>query len=372
MIKKILITGGAGFIGSHLADHLLKKNYEVRVLDNLTDQVHGPSAVWPEYLSKEIEFIRGDINNADIIQKALSGVDAVFHFAASVGVGQSMYRICRYTEVNNLGTALLLENLIGKDIKKLLIASSMSVYGEGLYKNSDGVLQNQVSRSIDQLKRCIWEPLDPDNTPLEPLPTPETKQPNLESIYALSKYGQERMALMVGRAYNIPTVALRFFNVYGSRQALSNPYTGVLAIFASRYLNGKGPIIFEDGLQKRDFVAVSDVCNACSLALEKPNVSGQVFNIGSGHPYTIREVAEKIGKVLCKEHIEPIISGKYRFGDIRHCYADISLAQRELGYKPQIDLENGIGELADWLKGQMAHDKLDLANAELVERGLTV
>ncbi len=372
MIKKILITGGAGFIGSHLADHLLKKNYEVKILDNLTDQVHGPGAVWPDYLSKEIAFIKGDINNPEIVQNALSGVDAVFHFAASVGVGQSMYRICRYTEVNNMGTALLLENLIGKTVKKLVIASSMSVYGEGLYKNSDGILQNHVARSIEQLKRSAWEPLDSNNIPLEAMPTPETKQPNLESIYALSKYGQERMALMVGRAYNIPTVALRFFNVYGSRQALSNPYTGVLAIFASRYLNGKGPVIFEDGLQKRDFVAVSDVCNACSLALENPDISGQVFNIGSGHPYTIREIAEKTGKVLCKEHIEPVISGKYRFGDIRHCYADISLAQRVLGYKPEITLENGLLELSEWLKGQIAHDQIDLANTELIERGLTV
>lgn len=372
MKKQILITGGAGFIGSHLADHLLSKNYNVKVLDNLTEQVHGTNALWPDYLSKNVQFVKGNVIDSDSICHALEGVDAVFHFAATVGVGQSMYEISKYTEMNNLGTAVLLENMIRKNISKLIVASSMSVYGEGMYKCADGTMHQNASRSMDQLKHCEWEPFDGSGQKLNPVPTPETKQPCLESVYALSKYGQERMALMIGRAYNIPTVALRFFNVYGSRQALSNPYTGVLAIFASRYLNNNNPIIFEDGLQKRDFVAVADVCNACTLALESDAAAGMVFNIGSGTSVTIREIAQKIGKVLCKENVETVISGKYRFGDIRHCFADITLARKILGFEPKINLEQGLPELAEWLQGQMAHDKIDLAHAELNKRGLTV
>jgi dTDP-L-rhamnose 4-epimerase len=372
MDKQVLITGGAGFIGSHLADHLLSNGYQVKVLDNLTDQVHGPGAVWPDYLSKNVQFIKGEISDPETVQHALEGVETVFHFAASVGVGQSMYKISKYTEINNLGTAVLLENMIGKDIRRLVVASSMSVYGEGLYKASDGTLYGNTGRSIEQLKRCEWEPTDCNGQPLEALPTPESKQPSLESIYALSKFGQERMSLMIGRAYSIPTVALRFFNVYGTRQSLSNPYTGVLAIFASRYLNGNCPIIFEDGLQKRDFVAVADVCNACRLALEIPAAAGQVFNIGSGVAFTIKEIAQKMGKVLGREHLDPIISGKYRFGDIRHCFADISLAQKVLGYEPNVNLERGLLDFAQWLQGQLACDQIDLAHAELIERGLTV
>lgn len=372
MEKQILITGGAGFIGSHLADYLLSKNYNVKVLDDLTEQVHGSDVLWPDYLSKNIQFVKGNIIDSVSISQALEGVDAVFHFAAAVGVGQSMYEISKYTETNNLGTAVLLENIIKKNISKFIVASSMSIYGEGMYKSADGTMHQNASRSLDQLKNCEWELFNSSGQKLNPIPTPETKQPCLESIYALSKYGQERMTLMVGRAYNIPTVALRFFNVYGSRQALSNPYTGVLAIFASRYLNNNNPIIFEDGLQKRDFVSVSDVCNACVLSLESDTAAGRVFNIGSGSSVTVREIAQKIGKVLCKENVEPVISGKYRFGDIRHCFADITLAREILGFEPKVNLEQGLLELAEWLHGQMAHDKIDLAHAELNERGLTV
>ena len=372
MDKQVLITGGAGFLGSHLADHLLSNGYHVKILDNLTDQVHGHGAVWPDYLSKNVQFIKGEISDPDTVQQALNGVETVFHFAASVGVGQSMYKICKYTEVNNLGTAVLLESIIGKDLRRLVVASSMSVYGEGLYRGSDGTMCGNATRTIEQLKRCEWEPTDCNGQPLEALPTPETKQTSLESIYALSKFGQERMSLMIGRAYSIPTVALRFFNVYGTRQSLSNPYTGVLAIFASRYLNGNCPIIFEDGLQKRDFVAVADVCNACRRAMEVPDAAGKVFNIGSGTAYTIKEIASKMGNVLGREQLDPIISGKYRFGDIRHCFADITLAREVLGYEPKVNLEHGLLDLAQWLQGQLACDQIDLAHAELIERGLTV
>ncbi len=371
MSKKILITGGAGFIGSHLADELLEHGYSVRVLDNLSPQVHGVGAGFRAYLNREVDTVRGDVCDSEVVAECLKGVEAVFHFAAAVGVGQSMYQIQHYTTVNNLGTAVLLEQLVEKKIGKLVVASSMSVYGEGLYLDSSGNTVEGPDRTIDQLKKGLWELVDQNGNVLEPVKTPESKKTSLASIYALSKYDQERMCLMLGRAYGIPAVALRFFNVYGTRQALSNPYTGVLAIFASRLLNNRSPVIFEDGNQKRDFVSVKDVVSACRLALES-QASDAVFNIGSGQSYTVNEIAEKMASVLNKQSIKPHISGKYRVGDIRHCFSDISLAQTELGYKPRVDLMQGLTELAEWLEGQIAQDHVDHANAELAERGLAV
>jgi len=372
MSKHILITGGAGFIGSHLADALLERGYRVRALDNLLSQVHGTSGGRPEYLSAEIELVVGDVRDPPAVRRALEGVDAVYHFAAMVGVGQSMYEVARYTEVNNLGTAVLLEALIERPVERLVVASSMSLYGEGLYQAPDGSVTTAQERPLDQLKRADWEVRDDDGQVLTPLPTPESKPPALSSVYALSKYDQERLCLMLGRAYNIPTVALRFFNAYGTRQALSNPYTGVLAIFASRLLNGNAPLIFEDGLQQRDFVSVYDVAQACRLALDVPEAAGQVFNVGSGNHYTVREIAERVARVLGREDLEPTITGKYRVGDIRHCYSDISHARRVLGYAPRVSLDEGLAELAHWLEGQAADDHVDAARNELAARGLTV
>ena len=372
MSKKILITGGAGFIGSHLADELLDNGYEVRVLDSLSEQVHGPNAQRPDYLNSEVEFIKGDVRNEYSIRHALKGADAVYHFAAMVGVGQSMYQVADYIGVNNEGTAVLLEALIEKPIEKLIVASSMSLYGEGLYRKTDGTLVAGVERSVEQLKAHNWELRDETNEVLTPIATPETKTPSLASVYALSKYDQERLCLMIGRAYNIPTVAMRFFNVYGTRQALSNPYTGVLAIFASRLLNNKSPSIFEDGFQRRDFVSVYDVAHCCRLALEKPEAAGQVFNVGSGENFTVREVAHRMAAAVNKDHIEPEVTGKYRMGDIRHCFADISLAQKTLGYAPVVTFDEGLEELAAWLEGRVAVDQVEKAKAELASRGLTV
>jgi dTDP-L-rhamnose 4-epimerase len=372
MKKKVLITGGAGFIGSHLADELLNFGYEVRALDNLSEQVHGKNCDRPEYLHPEVELLVGDVRDKAMVLKALTGVDAVFHLAAMVGVGQSMYEIREYTDVNNTGTAVLLEALAQKPVEKLVVASSMSIYGEGLYRNAAGHPVTAGERPLEQLKAGQWEVLDEQHQELTPIPTPETKIPCLSSVYALSKYDQERMSLLVGRAYNIPTVALRFFNVYGTRQALSNPYTGVLAIFASRFLNDNPPLIFEDGNQQRDFVHVRDVALACRLALETPEAAGQVFNVGSGQHYTITEIAGRLAQVLGKGHLQAQITGKYRVGDIRHCYADISLAQKVLGFYPQIDFNSGLRELADWLEGQIAYDRVNEASAELAARGLTV
>lgn len=372
MTQQILITGGAGFIGSHVADELLEAGYRVRVLDNLSPQVHGPDAVRPTYLNPEIELLIGDVRDAEIMAKALRRVDAVFHFAAMVGVAQSMYEIDRYTSVNNFGTAVFLQSLIEHPVERLIVASSMSVYGEGLYRRADGSIANGVERDLQQLKRHEWELRDESGEVLIPMPTPETKQPSLASIYALSKYDQERMCRLFGRAYKIPTVALRFFNVYGTRQALSNPYTGVLAIFASRLLNNNPPIIFEDGLQRRDFVSVKDVAQACRLALERTDVKDQVFNVGSGASYTVREIANRMATVLDRQHLDPHLTHDYRMGDIRHCFADISLSRGRLGYEPRVPLDRGIEQLSDWLSSQVATDRVAEHQAELRTRGLTI
>jgi dTDP-L-rhamnose 4-epimerase len=372
MKRRILITGGAGFIGSHLADELLAAGYSVRVLDNLSVQVHGPRQERPDYLDPSVELVVGDVRDAQMLKRRLKGVDAVFHFAARVGVGQSMYEVADYTSVNNEGTAALLQVLIENPVEKLIVASSMSLYGEGLYRTPSGDYFAGTERTLEQLKAHDWELHDPDGDTLTPVPTPESKLPTLASVYALSKYDQERLCLVVGRAYNIATVALRFFNVYGTRQALSNPYTGVMAIFASRLMNNHPPRIFEDGLQQRDFVSVHDVARACRLALEAPEAAGNVFNVGSGNHYTIRELAQRIAEVMNKEHIEPEITGKYRVGDVRHCFADISRAERVLNFRPQVEFEDGLEELVEWLQTQVAVDRVEQATAELSARGLTL
>lgn len=367
---QILITGGAGFIGSHLADDCLRRGHRVRALDNLSPQVHG-NVERPAYLTDDIELIRGDVRDAQTVRRALTGVDAVFHLAAAVGVGQSMYEIEHYTSTNNLGTAVLLEALIERPVERLVVASSMSIYGEGLYQSADGTRRPGTERSVDQLRRAQWELQDESGAPLEPVPTPESKQPSLSSIYALSKFDQERMCLMAGRAYSIPTVALRFFNVFGTRQSLSNPYTGVLAIFASRLMNDRAPLIFEDGRQRRDFVSVYDIVQACQLALTVPAAEGQAFNVGSGRATTVADVAALVRGILGKD-LEPDVCGKYRVGDIRHCFADITTARTVLGYEPSVTLEDGMIELADWLQDQAADDRVAEASRELASRGLTV
>ena len=366
----VLITGGAGFIGSHLTDALLARGDRVRVLDSLDPQVHGPTDR-PAYLHPDAELQIGDVRDAAAVDAALYGIDAVVHLAAAVGVGQSMYAVERYTSVNAVGTAVLLEALARRGVSRLVVASSMSVYGEGLYTTSDGESVSACTRTLEDLRRGQWEPRDHAGRALTPVPTPERKPPSLESVYALGKYDQERLCLMLGRAHRIPTVALRFFNVYGPRQALSNPYTGVLAIFASRLMNSRPPLIFEDGLQQRDFVNVKDVVRAVVLALDQPAVSDIVINIGSGVAVSVREIARLLGNALATD-IEPEISGQYRVGDIRHCFADISRATAVLGYQPEVTLETGLRELTDWLASQIAEDRVGEAHQELLARGLAV
>jgi dTDP-L-rhamnose 4-epimerase len=372
MPSRYLITGGAGFLGSYVADALLASGHRVRALDNLSPQVHGDGGQAPAYLDPEVELLVGDVRDPEKVGQALRGVDAVVHFAAAVGVGQSMYRIAEYTAINNLGTAVLAEALAQNPVERLVVASSMSLYGEGLYRAADGSTRVVGERAHEQLREGQWDWMDDDGRPLVPIPTPEDKPPALASVYALSKFDQEKLCLMIGRAYRIPTVALRFFNAYGPRQALSNPYTGVLAIFASRLLNGNRPLVFEDGNQMRDFVNARDIAQACVLALQAPNVAGQVFNVGSGEALSVREIAARMARTLGKEQLQPELTGKYRVGDIRHCFADLTRIRRELGYQPRVTLEAGLEELAQWLGGQQASDRVLQASEELSARGLTV
>jgi dTDP-L-rhamnose 4-epimerase len=369
MPKCILVTGGAGFIGSHLTDLLLSTGHSVRVLDSLAPQVH-PKRLPPAYLDPSAELIVGDICDRNTVERALRGVDAVVHLAASVGVGQSMYEISRYMQVNELGSGVLLEALARRPVARLVCASSMSIYGEGLARRADGSEVAPHERPIEQLRRGCWELLDERGEFLTPLPTPETKQPSLNSVYALNKYAQERLCLIVGKAYGIPTVALRFFNVYGPRQALSNPYTGVLAIFAARLLNGRPPLVFEDGQQRRDFVHVRDVARACLLALSAGRGNGGVFNIGSGESRSIVSIASDLARVMSCPHIAPRVTGKFRAGDIRHCFADVTKSRDELGFSPQISFAEGLEQLAEWLASQAADDRVERATAELESRGL--
>ena len=371
MGKRILITGGAGFVGSHIADALLAKGHDVVVFDSLLPQVHDASL--PDYLSSKVEFIAGDMRDLEAVRKAIQGVDVVFHMAAAVGVGQSMYEISDYIGANTLGTANLLQALLDTRIRieKLIVASSMSVYGEGKYLCVNCGEIAPKPRTNQQLKQKNWETRCPQcGVDLTPLPTNEQKPLQYTSIYALSKKDQEQMCLLFGKVYELPVVALRFFNIYGTRQALSNPYTGVAAIFASRLMNSRPPLIFEDGKQMRDFVSVHDVVRASLLAMERPEPNGQALNVGSGVPISIREVAEALETAL-GTNIGADISGKYRAGDIRHCFADISRAKSLLGYEPRISFQKGMEELVDWLRSQQAEDKAAEMVANLNSFGLT-
>lgn len=368
----ILVTGGAGFIGSHIVDALIEKGHEIRILDSLDPQVHGENPDWPDHLNPNTEKIRGSILDPEIVSKSLENIDVVYHEAAAVGVGQSMYQIRHYTETNTLGAAVLLEAVVSKKdkIKKIIVASSMSIYGEGKYRCPDCESVFPPLRSENQLHEHKWEMKCPSCAKqLSPVPTDEDKPLQPTSIYAINKRDHEEMFLAVGAAYKIPAVALRYFNVYGTRQALSNPYTGVAAIFSSRLLNNKNPLIFEDGMQSRDFVHISDIVQANLLALEKPEADGQVFNVGTGQAQTIKGVAELLAKTMGLD-LKPKISQDFRAGDVRHCYADISKISKVLGYKPKISFDQGVEELITWVKKQTAADRMDDAVKELKKRGL--
>ena len=369
MRERVLITGGAGFIGRAVTRELLSRGHEVRILDSLIEQVHG-NRERPEDLAQEVELIRADVRNGDAVASALKGIDSIVHLAAEVGVGQSMYAVERYTSVNDVGTAVLFEKLIEQPVRRVVTASSMSIYGEGLYRDADGALVEEAKRAPRIGEEQSWDPLDAEGRPLTPVATPEWKRPDLASIYALGKYVQERTTLIMSQAYGMEGVCLRLFNVYGPGQALSNPYTGVLAIFASRLLNGQPPMIFEDGEQRRDFVYVGDVARAFADALELPQAAGEVFNIGSGHDRSVTEVAQELARAMGRSEIAPQTVGKSRIGDIRHCFCDGSKAAEKLGFRAGQDFGEGLAELAEWVALQTADDRVDEARAELEARGL--
>ncbi len=366
MKSRVLITGGAGFIGCHLCKALLARGYQIRVLDDFVEQVHAWQRADPVLC--ETELIVGNVRNTELVSKSLRGVDSVVHLAAEVGVGQSMYEIDRYVGANDLGTASLLQALLAHPVRRVVVASSMSIYGEGLYRSADGRVVEDAVRGARS--DAGWDPLDKDGRSLFPLPTPEWKRPALASVYAITKFVQEQLILTVAPAYGMQGVALRLFNVYGPGQALSNPYTGVLAIFAAQLLNGKPPQVFEDGEQRRDFVHVTDVARAFVHALEVPEAAGGVFNIGSGRITTIREIGEQIAAAMGRPDLIPEVLGKARAGDIRHCFADISLARERLGFEPRQDMREGMRDLAEWVRKQRAVDRVAHARRELEAREL--
>jgi dTDP-L-rhamnose 4-epimerase len=368
---KALVSGGAGFIGSHLVDALLAEGYEVRVLDNLDPQVHGPARARPAYLNREAELLVGDVRDPETVAKALIGVDVVLHQAAAVGVGQSMYKIAHYVSVNALGTAVLLQQIVARpaQIRKILVASSMSVYGEGAYRDERGGVVMPKPRPAAQLEKHLWEPVNERGKVLTPVATPESKRLDPASIYAITKRDHEEMFLATGAAYGIPAVALRYFNTYGPRQALSNPYTGLLAIVCSELMNHHRPLIFEDGLQRRDFVHVSDVAHANILALKSEGANGKVYNVGTGAPVTVLDIIKLIADQMGASEIPEIVH-RYRVGDIRHCFADISCIGQDLGYQPRVKLEQGIADLIPWIRSQQSVDQARAAMSDLERRVL--
>ena len=370
-MTRVLVTGGAGFIGSHLVDRLVADGYDVTVLDNLTEQVHDGE---PDYLNDDAEYVWGDVRDRDLLADHLEATDVLSHQASAVGVGQSMYEIERYVEVNTLATARVLDVVVneGIDLEKVVVASSMSIYGEGEYHcPACDAIRHPPLREEAQMAAGDWEQRCSEcGAALDPRPTPETKPRESNSVYAISKKDQEELTLSVCRAYDIPAVALRYFNAYGSRQSLDNPYTGVCAIFSSRIKNDNPPLIFEDGYQTRDFVHVRDVARANQLAIER-DVADEAINVGTGVPRTIREIAETLIDLYGKGgELDYEIADDFRAGDIRHCYADTTRAEDLLGFEPAVGFEAGMAELVEWGRERDAEDRFEEAHAELEERGL--
>jgi dTDP-L-rhamnose 4-epimerase len=371
--ERVLITGGAGFVGSHLADALARAGHEVILFDNLEPQVHGQGVQRPTYLDPRYRLEPGDIRDLEALLPLVREANVIVHLAAMVGVGQSMYQVRRYTDVNVMGMATLLEALVtqraGLKVRKLVVASSMSIYGEGAYECAVCGRVAPRLRPTKQLAAGQWEVRCPTcGAELRPLPTDEDKPLYPTSIYAINKRDHEEMALAFGHAYDLPAVALRFFNIYGSRQALSNPYTGVAAIFSGRMLAGQTPLIYEDGHQQRDFVHVADIVQACCLAIDNAAADHQVFNVGTGRPISVLQVGELLARELGWSGGFDV-PRKFRAGDIRHCFADITRIRKAIGYEPRHTFEDGVRELVAWVAEQQAATMSD-ADAQLAEHGL--
>jgi dTDP-L-rhamnose 4-epimerase len=374
-IHHVLVTGGAGYIGSHLVDALVGRGYRLTVLDNLEPQVHR-SGTWPSYANPSVRYVRGDVRDRGVFEPLVLEADAVVHFAAAVSVGQSMYQIDRYVDVNTRGTALLLDILVNTKhhVQKVLVASSIGVYGEGAYRCETHGAVAPTIRPEAQLAACDWEQHCPVcGAHVVSIPTGEDKALYRDNIYSMTKYHQEEMVLLIGKTYGIPAVAPRFFNVYGPRQSLSNPYAGVAAIWLSRLLNGRPPVVFEDGGQLRDFVSIHDVVACLTLMLETSGADFLPVNVGSGETVTILEIARTLNRVLGTS-IDPQVTQAGRTFDIRHNTADITRATRTLGFQPTVSLEQGFAELVEWAKTtpDVATDFFDRALDELKQKGLLV
>lgn len=374
---RVLVTGGAGFVGSHTVDRLLAEGHEVRVLDNLDAQVHGEGAniarnLAPHLKAKAIDYRQGDVRDGMALRTALRGMEAVLHLAAAVGVAQSMYRPLYYADVNTGGTATLLEMLADErsDVERLVVASSMTLYGEGAYRCLSCGPQVGVTRPVEQLAAHRWEVECPRcGAAMEPRPTPESKPPECTSIYAITKKSQEEMALCFGRAHRLPVTALRYFNIYGSRQSLDNPYAGVGAIFVSRLLNGNAPLVFEDGRQSRDFTHVHDIARANVLALTSDRVDGEALNVGTGRPTTLLGLAEALARRLNPD-LQPRVMHQFRAGDTRHCIADTTRMQELTGFLSEVTLDQGLADLISWSATENPVDTLERSLAELQSKGM--
>jgi dTDP-L-rhamnose 4-epimerase len=360
-IKKILITGGAGFIGSNLASKLTAKNYEVVVLDNLSKQIHGenPKQDSPLYRSilsnPNVKFIYGSVTSRTDWQKALNGVDAIVHLAAETGTGQSMYEIEKYIEVNITGTALMLDLLTNElhTVKKIVVAASRAIYGEGLYNCYKHGNVYPTERQESDMNHGDFECKCPVCWGhIDLMATTEDSKIHPTSVYGITKQNQEQMVLLVGKSLGIEAVSFRYQNIYGPGQSLSNPYTGILSIFSTQIKNGNNINIFEDGLESRDFVYIDDVVEATILGLETPGAANHAFNIGADKPIDVMTVAQTL-RDNYKSDIKINVSGNYRLGDIRHNYADITLAKEILGYKPQVNFEEGIHRFCKWVDTQV-------------------
>jgi dTDP-L-rhamnose 4-epimerase len=369
-VSVVLVTGGAGFIGSHLVDALLERGERVRVLDNLDPLAHPGGG--PGQLDPEAELIEGDLRDERVVGRSLDGVDRVFHLGGVVGNGESMMNVRRAVDHNSGGTATLLEAVVARRdrIRRLVAASSMVVYGEGSYRCAEHGTCHPLLRSPERLRRREWEPLCPAcGGPTEPVPTSEDAPLRPTSVYGITKRDQEELVLVLGRAYGVETVALRYLNVYGPRQALGNPYTGVAAIFAARVLNGRRPLVFEDGAQIRDLVHVSDVVRATGLAMEAPAAAGHAINVATGRRIRVLDLAGRIAAALGSDR-SPAVTGEYRAGDIRHCFAEVTRARELLGFEARTTLDEGLPQLAAWVARSVVTERGDEALADLRSRGL--
>ncbi len=369
---RVLITGGAGFIGSHTADMLLAAGHQVRILDLLDPQIHGCSETFPDYLDRRIECRRGDVRNLETVQSALDEIDAVFHFAAETGVGQSMYDLQSYVDTNCVGTATVLEAIIKskRRLNRFVLASSRAVYGEGSYCCAQHGTVHPPVRPREQLEAGDFSPHCPIcSSLLDSVPTGEDTPPVPVSVYGWTKKHQEDLCLYAAETFQIPTVILRYFNVYGSRQSLKNPYTGVVTVFYNRILAGKPAFLYERGSPIRDFVHVNDVARANLLALDAAIRTHAVINIGSGQSVTIADIANTLANTMGRDAAF-VSNTEFRVGDIFACVANLERANRLLGYEPRTSLDAGMKEFALWAHTQHATDEYDVTVEQLTRHGL--